>query len=259
MPYLLPRRGGLFTDPPLPGGEGAGSTVPSIKDPASPPAWKGCPLDPRSGAPGQAVERTGESPKVTISPPIPAGGGLSTGHTGRGGMLYTIPPSNAPPPDGPEGLPLRPPASTPGQAVERTGQSLKAPYLSPEPGASPTTPPAGGTWLSSAYHPKPRRQIDRDGATPAKEGATLLGKTKAPGPIAPPPPASGNPPHAPSANWRRGDLNLEAPRRQTPPFYAARMPPWLLNQLASRPTAQIRAQGPPSGFPPPSARRCRIS
>ncbi|KAJ5458774.1 hypothetical protein N7530_010718 [Penicillium desertorum] len=139
-----------------------------------------------------------------IFPQPPRGGGLSTGHTGRGGMLYTIPPQTPRPPDGPEGLPLRPPASTPGQAVERTGQSLKAPYLSPEPGASPTTPPAGGTWLSSAYHPKPRRQIDRDGATPAKEGATLLGKTKAPGPIAPPPPASGNPPMPPSANWRRG-------------------------------------------------------
>ncbi|KAJ5453293.1 hypothetical protein N7530_012887 [Penicillium desertorum] len=114
MPYLLPRRGGLFTDPPSPGGEGAGSTVPSIKDPASPPAWKGCPLDPRSGAPGQAVERTGESPKVTISSPNPrGGGGLSTGHTGRGGMLYTIPPQTPRPPDGPEGLPLRPPRFDP--------------------------------------------------------------------------------------------------------------------------------------------------
>ncbi|KAJ5453372.1 hypothetical protein N7530_012839 [Penicillium desertorum] len=140
MPYLLPRRGGLFTDPPPPGG-GAGSAVPSLGDPASPPAWKGCPLDPRSGAPGQAVERTGESPKVTVSLPDPrGGGGLSAGRAGRGGMLYTIPPRTPRPPDGPEGLPLRPPASTPGQAVERTGQSLKAPYLSPEPGASPTTP-----------------------------------------------------------------------------------------------------------------------
>ncbi|KAJ5453210.1 hypothetical protein N7530_012931 [Penicillium desertorum] len=204
MPYLLPRRGGLFTDPP-PRGRGAGSTVPSIKDPASPPAWKGCPLDPRSGAPGQAVERTGESPKVTISSPNPRGGRGSPPAILAEGACFTLSPPQTPrPPDGPEGLPLRPPASTPGQAVERTGQSLKAPYLSPRARGLANDPPAGGTWLSSAYHPKPRRQIDRDGATPAKEGATLLGKTKAPGPIAPPPPASGNPPHAPSANWRRG-------------------------------------------------------
>ncbi|KAJ5451765.1 hypothetical protein N7530_012999 [Penicillium desertorum] len=202
MPYLLPRRGGLFTDPPPPG-EGADSAVPSIKDPASPPAWKGCPPRPPLRSPRPSRRASWRTPKVTISSPIPAGG-LSTGGAGRGGMLYTIPPRTPRPPDGPEGLPLRPPASTPGRAVERTGQSLKAPYLSPEPGASPNDPPAGGTWLSSAYHPKPRRQMDRDGATPAKEGATLLGKTKAPGPIAPPPPASGNPPHAPSANWRRG-------------------------------------------------------
>lgn len=39
-----------------------------------------------------------------------------------------------------------------------------------------------------------------------------------------------------------------------PPFYAARMPPprspWPLNQLASRLTAQIRAQGPVIRLPP---------
>ncbi|KAJ5453248.1 hypothetical protein N7530_012969 [Penicillium desertorum] len=136
-----PSRGPLHR-PPSPGGEGAGSTVPSIKDPASPPAWKGCPLDPRSGAPRPSRRANWRITKGHhIFPQSPRGGGPSTGHTGRGGMLYTIPPSNAPPPGRPGRLaPSTPPASTPGQAVERTGQSLKAPYLSPEPGASPTTP-----------------------------------------------------------------------------------------------------------------------
>ena len=36
-------------------------------------------------------------------------------------------------------------------------------------------------------------------------------------------------------------------------------PPWPSNQLANILDAQIRARGPSSGFPPPSARRCRIN
>ncbi|KAJ5453286.1 hypothetical protein N7530_012880 [Penicillium desertorum] len=199
-----PSRGPLHR-PPSPGGRGLALQCLSIKDPASPPAWKGCPLDPRSGAPGQAVERTGESPKVTISSPNPrGGGGLSTGHTGRGGMLYTIPPSNAPPPGRPGRLAPSTPRFDPRPSRRANWPIPKGTISLPRARGLANDPPAGGTWLSSAYHPKPRRQIDRDGATPAKEGATLLGKTKAPGPIAPPPPASGNPPHAPSANWRRG-------------------------------------------------------
>ncbi|KAJ5453242.1 hypothetical protein N7530_012963 [Penicillium desertorum] len=115
MPYLLPRRGGLFTDPPSPGGRGLALQCLSIKDPASPPAWKGCPLDPRSGAPGQAVERTGESPKVTISSPqSPRGGGaLHRPYWQRGHALHYPPLKRPAPPDGPEGLPLRPPPLRP--------------------------------------------------------------------------------------------------------------------------------------------------
>ncbi|KAJ5453367.1 hypothetical protein N7530_012834 [Penicillium desertorum] len=109
-----PSRGPLHR-PPLPGGGGAGSAVPSVEDPASPPAWKGCPLDPRSGAPGQAVERTGESPKVTVSSPDPRGGGGSPPAVLAEGACFTLPPSNAPPPRTarkacPFDPPLRPPA-----------------------------------------------------------------------------------------------------------------------------------------------------
>ncbi|KAJ5453269.1 hypothetical protein N7530_012990 [Penicillium desertorum] len=99
MPYLLPRRGGLFTDPPPPGGRGLALQCLLSKTPPPHLPGKAAPSTPAPEPPGQAVERTGESPKVTISSPNPrGGGGLSTGHTGRGGMLYTIPPSNAPPP-----------------------------------------------------------------------------------------------------------------------------------------------------------------
>ncbi|KAJ5451792.1 hypothetical protein N7530_013026 [Penicillium desertorum] len=136
-----PSRGPLHR-PPSPGGRGLALQCLLSKTPPPHLPGKAAPSTPAPEPPGQAVERTGESPKVTISSPNPrGGGGLSTGHTGRGGMLYTIPPSNAPPPrTARKACPFDPPASTPGQAVERTGQSLKAPYLSPEPGASPTTP-----------------------------------------------------------------------------------------------------------------------
>ncbi|KAJ5453319.1 hypothetical protein N7530_012913 [Penicillium desertorum] len=200
-----PSRGPLHR-PPSPGGEGAGSTVPSIKDPASPPAWKGCPLDPRSGAPGQAVERTGESPKVTISSPNPRGGGgaLHRPYWQRGHALHYPPLKRPAPRTARKACPFDPPRFDPRPSRRANWPIPKGTISLPRARGLANDPPAGGTWLSSAYHPKPRRQIDRDGATPAKEGATLLGKTKAPGPIAPPPPASGNPPHAPSANWRRG-------------------------------------------------------
>ncbi|KAJ5451785.1 hypothetical protein N7530_013019 [Penicillium desertorum] len=198
MPYLLPRRGGLFTDPPPPGGGGWLYSA-FYQRPRLPTCLERLPpRPPLRSPPAKPSSELANHQRSPYLPPIPRGGGaLHRPYWQRGHALH-YPPSNAPPPrTARKACPFDPPASTPGQAVERTGQSLKAPYLSPEPGASPTTPPAGGTWLSSAYHPKPRRQIDRDGATPAKEGATLLGKTKAPGPIAPPPPASGNPPHAP--------------------------------------------------------------
>lgn len=149
-----------------------------------------------------------------------------------------------PAPNGPEGLSPRPPASR------------RANW--PIPQGTISLAPTGAAWIGRAYHPKPRRQIDREGATPTKEGATLPGKTEPPGRMPPPTTGLRESPWPP-ANWRSGIQNRKPPGRQTPPFSAARMPQWLLNQLASGLTAQTRAQGPSSGFPPPSARRCRIS
>ncbi|OQE33778.1 hypothetical protein PENCOP_c039G06299 [Penicillium coprophilum] len=48
------------------------------------------------------------------------------------------------------------------------------------------------------------------------------------------------------------------PRRPVTRHFAPLLP-WSLSQLASSLVAQTRARGPPSGFPPPSARRCRIN
>ncbi|KAJ5451814.1 hypothetical protein N7530_013048 [Penicillium desertorum] len=182
MPYLLPRRGGLFTDPPPPGGGGWLYSA-FYRRPRLPTCLERLPLDPRSGAPGQAVERTGESPKVTISSPrSPRGGGSPPAILAEGACFTLSPPQTPRPPDGPEGLPLRPPRFDPRPSRRANWPIPKGTISLPRARGLANDPPAGGTWLSSAYHPKPRRQIDRDGATPAKEGATLLGENKGPGP-----------------------------------------------------------------------------
>ncbi|KAJ5451770.1 hypothetical protein N7530_013004 [Penicillium desertorum] len=193
MPYPYPVAGALSQPTPLPGGRGLALQCLSLRRPRLPTCLERLPPRPPLRSPRPSRRANWRITKGHHIFPQSPRGGASTDHTGRGGMLYTIPPQTPRPPGRPGGLPLRPPASTPGQAVERTGQSLRS-HISPPSQGPRDHPPAGGTWLSSAYHPKPRRQIDRDGATPAKEGATLLGETKAPGPIAPPPPASGNPP-----------------------------------------------------------------
>ncbi|KAJ5453226.1 hypothetical protein N7530_012947 [Penicillium desertorum] len=182
MPYLLPRRGGLFTDPPPPGGRGLALQCLLSKTPPPHLPGKAAPSTPAPEPPGQAVERTGESPKVTISSPNPRGGGaLHRPYWQRGHALH-YPPSNAPPPGRPGRLAPSTPRFDPRPSRRANWPIPKGTISLPRARGLANDPPAGGTWLSSAYHPKPRRQIDRDGATPAKEGATLLRENKGPGP-----------------------------------------------------------------------------
>ncbi|KAJ5458767.1 hypothetical protein N7530_010711 [Penicillium desertorum] len=217
MPYLLPRRGGLFTDPPPPGGGGWLYSAFSSKTPPPHLPGKAAPPTPAPEPPAKPSSELANHQRSPYLPPIPAGGGLSTGHTGRGGMLYTIPPSNAPPPGRPGRLAPSTPRFDPRPSRRANWPIPKGTISLPRARGLANDPPAGGTWLSSAYHPKPRRQIDRDGATPAKEGATLLGKTKAPGPIAPPPPASGNPPMPPQPTGVGGSKPRSPPVARRPP------------------------------------------
>ncbi|KAJ5451798.1 hypothetical protein N7530_013032 [Penicillium desertorum] len=113
MPYLLPRRGGLFTDPPPPGGRGLALQCLLSKTPPPHLPGKAAPSTPAPEPPAKPSSELANHQRSPYLPPIPAGKGLSTGHTGRGGMLYTIPPQTPRPPDGPEGLPLRPPPLRP--------------------------------------------------------------------------------------------------------------------------------------------------
>ncbi|KAJ5453298.1 hypothetical protein N7530_012892 [Penicillium desertorum] len=249
MPYLLPRRGGLFTDPPPPGGGGWLYSA-FYQRPRLPTCLERLPPStPAPEPPAKPSSELANHQRSPYLPPIPAGGGLSTGHTGRGGHALHYPPLKRPAPRTARKACPFDPRFDPRPSRRANWPIPKGTISLPRARGLANDPPAGGTWLSSAYHPKPRRQIDRDGATPAKEGATLLGKTKAPGPIAPPPPAQEIPPMPPQPTGVGGSKPRSPPVARRPPFYAARMPPWLLNQLASRPTAQIRAQGPPSGFP----------
>lgn len=97
--YLPPVQGALSNGPLA---EGACSQGPFTKDPASPTAWEGCPLGPPLRPPGQAKERTGELPKVTVSSPHP-GGALQQPYWQRGLARYcprAKAPVPAPPPAG---------------------------------------------------------------------------------------------------------------------------------------------------------------
>ncbi|KAJ5453273.1 hypothetical protein N7530_012867 [Penicillium desertorum] len=189
-----PSRGPLHR-PPSPG-EGAGSTVPSIKDPASPPAWKGCPSTPAPEPPAKPSSELANHQRSPYLPRSPGGGGCPPAILAEG-ACFTLSPLKRPAPRTARKAAPSTPRFDPRPSRRANWPIPKGTISLPRARGLANDPPAGGTWLSSAYHPKPRRQIDPDGATPAKEGATLRGKTKAPGPIAPPPPASGNPPHAP--------------------------------------------------------------
>ncbi|KAJ5453264.1 hypothetical protein N7530_012985 [Penicillium desertorum] len=137
-----PSRGPLHR-PPSPGGRGLALQCLLSKTPPPHLPGKAAPSTPAPEPPAKPSSELANHQRSPYLPPIPAGGGgLSTGHTGRGGMLYTIPPQTPRPPGRPGRLaPSTPPASTPGQAVERTGQSLKAPYLSPRARGLANDPP----------------------------------------------------------------------------------------------------------------------
>ncbi|KAJ5453258.1 hypothetical protein N7530_012979 [Penicillium desertorum] len=135
-----PSRGPLHR-PPSPGGRGLALQCLLSKTPPPHLPGKAAPSTPAPEPPAKPSSELANHQRSPYLSPNPRGGGaLHRPYWQRGHALH-YPPSNAPPPGRPGRLaPSTPPASTPGQAVERTGQSLKAPYLSPEPGASPTTP-----------------------------------------------------------------------------------------------------------------------
>lgn len=160
-------------------------------------------------------------------------------------------------------LSIVPPMQSPGGA--RGGKV--SPFPPPTPGRSPYfQPPGAGLSL-------PATAIDGAPSIlpPIKSpGAPSVRKI---GPLAPPranwrvPRASVPSPQGPRppVNWQ---IPQSPPIRQPwkPPASIAPLPrcrmltrsfPWPMNQLASRVAAQTRARGPPSGFPPPSARHCR--
>ncbi|KAJ5453361.1 hypothetical protein N7530_012828 [Penicillium desertorum] len=181
-----PSRGPLHR-PPSPGGGGLALQCLLSKTPPPHLPGKAAPSTPAPEPPAKPSSELANHQRSPYLPPIPAGGGaLRRPCWQRGHALHYPPPQTPRPPDGPEGLPLRPPASTPGQAVERTGQSLKAPYLSPEPGASPTTPlPEGPGSLVPTIRSPGVRSIGTV-RPPRRKVRPSLGKTKAPGPVAPP-------------------------------------------------------------------------
>ncbi|KAJ5453379.1 hypothetical protein N7530_012846 [Penicillium desertorum] len=109
-----PSRGPLHR-PPSPGGGGLALQCLLSKTPPPHLPGKAAPSTPAPEPPGQAVERTGESPKVTISSPDPRGGGGSPPAVLAEGACFTLSPLERPAPRTarkacPFDPPLRPPA-----------------------------------------------------------------------------------------------------------------------------------------------------
>ncbi|KAJ5453385.1 hypothetical protein N7530_012852 [Penicillium desertorum] len=109
-----PSRGPLHR-PPSPGGRGLALQCLLSKTPPPHLPGKAAPSTPAPEPPAKPSSELANHQRSPYLPPIPAGGGLSTGHTGRGGMLYTIPPLKRPAPRTarkacPFDPPLRPPA-----------------------------------------------------------------------------------------------------------------------------------------------------
>ncbi|KAJ5807128.1 hypothetical protein N7447_011361 [Penicillium robsamsonii] len=164
--------------------------------------------------------------------------------------------SPPPPPSAGKACPFEPPFETRGKAVSQLA-SIPSSHMQPpaEGGILPRLP-------SVEFPPAPpeaRPPANWQTSTPAKSPASK--PQWRPGPIMLPachPPAN------------RPLSKAPAPSPPLPPVVPADTPlprgqhaipslPWPLNQLASILAAQIRARGPSSGFPPPSARRCRIN
>ncbi|KAJ5807296.1 hypothetical protein N7447_011208 [Penicillium robsamsonii] len=177
---------------------------------------------------------------------------------GRRNHRPQCPHRKSPPPSPSAGkaCPFEPPFETRGKAVSQLA-SIPSSHMQPpaEGGILPRLP-------SVEFPPAPpeaRPPANWQTSTPAKSPASK--PQWRPGPIMLPachPPAN------------RPLSKAPAPSPPLPPVVPADTPlprgqhaipslPWPLNQLASILAAQIRARGPSSGFPPPSARRCRIN